>query len=312
MQCRIKLHRFYICCAILFCILFIICSYAFPMSTAHDHSKGQKLHLYVKAEDDTSFVNISAEDIGEGYTNGITYYGCSEVKIDLSGKNSDLISAIQESLITPEEIVAYAQIDARNGFCKMKYQSKLGYAHYAYCYDDFEIVSTYDIFEAPDGSLYPLNELFIGISGFYENTTFGTPFVEQNGQLISLAREDWGITFEVIGATPSGITIRYNLGNGQYLGDLCIIEFELLSVQNSDKRELYVRQDNGKVKTPISINLTQGTGEFTIDWSSGYGKISEGQHSIRLYIRDIYKEIPDLMKNYLDEQSYEILFSTSD
>lgn len=288
-------------------IIVLLCSLCgCASSTAEQTATGQRLFLSLQPDDDVGFVNISAQELGESYTDGITYCWCSAAQIHLPDGWIDLICAIRQNAITPEEIVAFAQIDARNGFCEMKYQSELGYAHYAYCYEDFDVVCVYDVYEAPDGSLYPLKELVIGTAGFYDDSAFGAPYVEIDGERVCLAQEDWNIVFHVVDASPDGVTVRYVLGKGQYIGNLRITGYELLAAPNEDGRKMYTRAADEKARTHISVDLHQGTGEFTIDWYSLYGSLPEGQNSIRLYIEDIYDDIPELMKNYTDKQSYEI------
>ena len=279
-----------------------------PSGITTEPSTVCRLKLLPDEEDNVYFTLFSPEDLGKTYTIEMEYYGFSEVQIEIDGQLVELLNAIRTEQITPEEIIAFAKIDARNGFCQMKYQSNLGYAHYAYCYENFEVVTTYDVFEAADGEQHHIEEMWIAKSGFFENSTFGYPRIRIDEELVSLGRENWGLELKSVQATTENVTIHSALTGGQYIGNLQVVGYELLVLDENGKWKLYPKLNNTAYYTPTCIDIQQGITDFSVNWSTNYGILSCGKYKIRLYIQDIYEKKPDLMKNYLDRQDYSIEF----
>lgn len=110
-------------------------------TVAADFPDGQRLLLKVTPGNGYGGMNIAVS--GKGSNPHVS--AVEDVLIYLDGNFMDLGEAIEEGLITVEEMDAYARLDAKNGFCRMEYASANGLSLYVYHYDGFDIGSYYDV-----------------------------------------------------------------------------------------------------------------------------------------------------------------------
>lgn len=277
-----------------------------------DVSSNCRLKLTVEVSDEPFYTHISADELGTAYDNEILYHSISKVSIEIDGAYVDLVEAIHDGKVTPEEIVAYAKIDARNGQCEMQYQSEVGYAHYSYIYEDFELVTAYDVFEAPNGNDYHVEDLTIGLPGYTENTGFDYPVVKAGDEWLDLGQEDWGVTFEPIEATATTLNIRCMQAGGQHFGKLIVTDYELWRIEENNWDRCSQKEDWADYPYESTEIIQDDTTEFTVDWSGQYGKLPCGTYSLAITIEDDYEQTHAFMKNYKDKQRYTIEFSITE
>lgn len=266
----------------------------------------QRLNLSVVRDNEPAFTTFKAEDLDGSYPEDITYNGVSQVTITIDGVSHDLIEAIQDGRITVEEIFAYARIDARNGICKEICESELGLNRFVYQYPTYDIMCAYDVFETPSGRQHLVNDFAVYAPNKYKDISYAIYDRDENGFLVSLRREDWGLTFEAAEVTAQGLTLNCVQSGGNQVGELfldgCMIAG--MSEKNSD----FIQHPSGLKDLPIALNEVS---EFTLDWSEELGDLPSGDYYIRIFVLDKYKEdqLHPYQKKYTDNMSYNILFT---
>ncbi len=283
------------------------------LTPAADLSAEQKLKISA-TETDKSGTLIPSEELGKNDNLTIAYSGLAEVKVNLDGVEVPLEEAIRDEKLTLPEILAFARKDAQNGICKEEYTSEHGVTHFVYTYPECELHLTYDVYETPDGKQTLIEELYVynitdnqrSISHFYVD--------EESEWGYFLDRENWGLSFEVIDASPTQITLDCTQNGGQQIGDL-VIESYFLYASKSDEAADGAPKYIGWAKPsaeglPISIPM-DASGQITLDWTDIAGTLAPGSYYICLSIFDVYEEsqVHPLMENYYDRQSYYIPFS---
>lgn len=307
-----KLHNIKLACfVILLCSFSLLmgCSTEQTSEIVADNSPSRRLVLFPVASPDGSFTQVSESDLGETHAVEMQYYGFSEVNISINGESLNLLDAIHDNKISPEEIIAFAKIDSRNGYCQMQYDTYYGYTHYAYCYDEFEIISVYDVFESPNGQAYHQEKITIATPGFFANSSFGCPVLEIDGKQIYLGSENWGLSFDVAGISPTSLKIICTQQDGQQIGQLQVYHFAIDKIENNGSISHCPSINDAGYKPEIyAVIHTNSSSEFTIDWTNQYGTLPPGKYNLWLYIEDVYENIHPLMKNFQDKQKHHIQF----
>lgn len=239
------------------------------------------------------------------YTGTIQYYGFDKVTIRIEDNTVDFLEAIKMKIISVEELIAYARLDAQNGFCLEKKESEHGLTTFSYHYDDCDLTYIDDIYETPDGKQHHIQHLGIYPSG-KSYLVSHSYYTEGTAYPIKLDREDWGLTLEVIDTTTEGATVKINHQDGQQIGSLEIIDF---SVYASDRPLFTVGFENSE-HIPISKN---GVTEVALFWGESNGSLTSGEYLLVLNIEDIYdpSDVHPLMQNFYDTQRYYTFFIIS-
>ena len=172
------------------------------MHTGQDTEKAVCLQITLTPDDSVDFITIPKEKLGGHFDEEITYYDVTNVMIDINGESKKLEEAIRDGEITVEAIYAYARMDARKGNCTESFESKNGLAKFTYRYPDFDLRLVYDVYETPDGESHLIQD--IGI--YRANADVLTRYTDDTGKWID--REDWGVMFEVVEATPTGLVLN--------------------------------------------------------------------------------------------------------
>ena len=253
---------------------------------------------------------ITVEEMGGNYSTNIGCHQLKDLTITLNGKEYPLAEAIRDQHITVEEICAYARIDARNGFCSELATSDKGLSYFHYIYSDFQISIRHDIYETPDGKQHTINSIDIYPPYGHENSTYSFsnpdspyPYKER------LDREEWGLTFEVTAASPSGLELKTTQSQGQQIGQLQVQSFELYSI---DRQEFIQANDSATTDTFPKIDITMSDEtEFNIDWSAIYPELMPGNYYIVFWVKDTL--IPGfshpLLVDYYTTQEYFVEFT---
>lgn len=269
----------------------------------------QRLLISVETDTDMDFLTISSEQLGGNYNHDITYHQLSNVSVDIGGIPCKLEDAIRDDLITVEEMIAYARIDARNGLCKETHSSKNGLSRFVYTYSDFEIEVTYDIYETPDGKQHLIQDI-----GFYPphgSKNVSHSYIDDSSPYgYSIAREDWGIDFEITDVAKTGLILAYSQSGGQQIGQLSLQYYTVYSedglvpeLDSADDTPVLERQ-------PVADIQMDSTGEIMLNWGDLYGELPAGEYALHLYLYDIYddSQVHPLMQNFTDNQRYTLTF----
>ncbi len=267
----------------------------------------RRLLISAATDIDAGFTTIKAEDLGGNFEEDIAYSYLSDVNITIGKSVYPLEAAIRDGLITVEEIFAYARIDARNDICRETYFTYHGLTKFIYHYPEFDIQITYDVFDAPNGKQYLINDLLICQSG--SSPGFGYKD-DEAGE--SIAREDWGIEFEVKEANATSLTLRMRQYGGQQIGQLCLDRYGLYHTENKQERikKLDGTKESVSIAQAIPLQMN-GTSEITLNWEMDYGVLSSGNYTMYLYIQDIFdaEDVHPLMEDFSDNQIYWIDFA---
>lgn len=256
--------------------------------------EGQRLHLTVVPEEGSLEAFPMPQGTEKTYGD-LTYAGVKDVRVQLPGGEKALAQALSDGDISLGEISAYAQLDARNGICQEKYTSKNGLAQYCYTYPEYRLYLVHDIYELPNGTAIPVQELRICDPSEEEGVT--SVYTDEAGSILDV--EDWGLTWTVAEVTPTSAKLRCTQQGGQQLGQLVVTTCMVSRQDGSEGPQLF----------GVDIPLTMGgDGEITLDWAEELGALAPGQYTLRLGVEDRYD--PDavhpllLMHNYKDLQGY--------
>lgn len=249
------------------------------------------------------WVTIPADQLGGNFPEDITYQNVSNVTIEVDGTVYPLEEAIRDGHITVEEIFAYARIDARNGICRERHTTRNGLTYFIYSYPWYDIRLSYDVYETPDAQQH-----LISYFGIYNSSgTIYSVHHDDEGNVID--REDWGLTFTAVSATPTTLTYQCQQAGGQQIGALFASFYTVFAEDMSyvvPIKEIISPEEFQE--TALTMN---GTCTNTIDWSEFYGKLPSGNYILRLQVSDVYDEsqVHPLMKNFYDHQYYDFPFT---
>lgn len=276
----------------------------------------QNLRISFAYRKNTGYTTIPLE---HGNYNSIKYLDADSVTIDIDGTVRDLEDALRGGYATVDELIAWARKDASLGLCREAAESKNGLTEFTYYYVDFRLRCIYDLYETPDGAQHLMADCLI-YDGRSDRPHF-LPVDRETGTWIDY--EDWGLSFEISGLDPSGITITCSQSGGQQIGALAV---DTLLLSKKDPNTLALEQVQPLVEEreaaplsrnesgesyPISLLTMSGKKELSFDFGRLYGELPAGDYVLSLKIVDLYHEedVPPLARNYHDEQWYNIEFS---
>lgn len=314
----LKLNKGYLVVFLLI-IAFIsiyICCNTIP-STNYSIKSARKLNITAEANDMAGFTIITPEQLGGNFDEAIVYLNLTNVCIEINRTVHSLENAIQDGLITVEEIVAYARIDARNSICSETQTTTHGLTHFTYRYPEFDLCMTYDVYETPDGKQHLIEDITISALPSPATTSRSRSYnyLDEDSEYgYWLDREDWGLVFEISEVSSTQITLQYTQSGGQQIGDLVAESYDLLLVDATSegkKSTSFIDTASGtfeKFEIPI---ISETSSEITINWAEAYGSLAPGDYFFKLYVSDIYdeSEIHPLMVNYHDRQGYYVEFT---
>ena len=210
------------------------CGEEAPATTAFQpKEKGQRLHITGTKTDDIYRRDCTVP--GTERTVSVFYF--DDATIEMDGQPVLLQKAVEEGLVMPEEIAAWARLDAVDGYCEMKTASKKGLTTFTYFYSDqFTMKVVNDILESPDGNQYHIETINI----YAPNRTTGSDVAYYDKDAQPLVKEVWGLSFAVEEATATGLTlVCTQSGGGHQVGALTLDSFVLY---NPDTADLYAKQ----------------------------------------------------------------------
>lgn len=255
----------------------------------------------------TDDFEFSKEDLG-GNFDCLYYNNVKYVTLELNNEVVKLEEAIRDGLITVEELIAYARLDARNGYCVESFRSENGLAWLTYTYDETcEINYLYDVYESPNGTQHLLERLEITRPGYFSALDYF--FVDEETGL-PLSLEDWGLEFEVIGYEDGKLTIACTQSGGQQIGKLFTNGYAVVAMKSSD----YVKPKAGKLYkedrgAPTELARETAT-VWVVDLNESYDPLPPGTYDFQFSVIDIYdpEDVHPLMRNYRDHMNYGVEF----
>lgn len=296
---------------ILAVILLLSASFVLGRNSRQLSEKSAVPGTTVSADNDASLLGItftkvssgqtqtfSPEEIGNNFTQSLTYKGVSDVDISINGSAKKLEDALKYGDVTEEEIFYRARQDARKGRCEETFESEHGVSYFTYRYPDFNLQLVYDVFESPDGKDYLISDMLIYRSSDDNIISHSSNFTDpETGRLLNI--EDWGLTFELVNVTNHGVVVACEQSGGQQIGQLKVFAYSIYP----DNRE---NLDDGKAPDYESEIAMNSSCQFTIDWSESYGTLPSGDYSLYLWVSDIYDEtqLHPLMENFRDWQLF--------
>lgn len=251
-------------------------------------------------------VHTSRREYGIFFYQSTLKNGIANSSIEVDGETLSLADALESGRITQEEIAYLARLDARNGYCEQIHATQNGLTHFTYQYPTFNLRIVYDVYVTPDGgedlinhvTIYPVrdNEIFGPYVNFYNPVT---------GERTDL--EDWGLTFSLVSASPTGVTIDCQQAGGQQIGQLSVDWYFL-----SDEDGFVTQLDASAVSPTCDTDLNRNADTtIALDWTDVYGQLPGGTYQLTLNIIDHFEEadVHPLMQNNHDWQQYTIDFS---
>lgn len=288
--------------AVLIC--FATCGCKMGCATIHPSKEHSRL-LKITAERDEScgFTTITPEQLGGIFPEDIVYHNLSNVCIEITGRNYPLEEAIRDGRITVEEIFAYARIDARNGLCVEQPLTENGLTRFLYRYPECDVCLTYDIYETSDGKEHLIQDLGIYKDGINMHVGYND---DETGEPIDL--ENWGLQFEVVEATPTGVSLRYTQSGGQQIGELQIDYYGLYHIEDGYKDiEKIDGSPYGSARLDPGIIIEENSeSRLAFDWGGSYGTMPPGKYQIYLGISDVFDEsqVHLLMRDFQTSMTY--------
>lgn len=269
----------------------------------------RRLLISAVADREAGSTVFSPEELNGAVDNYLHYVNLTDVTVELDGVPVPLEQALREGAITVEEITAYARIDAKNGICQEKYESTHGLTEFTYRYPEFNLQLIYDVYETPDGKQHLIQSINLYRTGSGVSNAY---YDFESEYTYRLDREDWGLTFEVVQATPTSITLNCTQSGGQQFGELEIMFYTLFAEGFQFIPTLDSVESIDDYGAQITIEQNADS-QLTINWACAYEPLSSGDYYIELHIQDIFdaSQVHPLADDFYDMQEYYIPFSIS-
>lgn len=279
-----------------------------PSSTDAPQESGPALKLSVVEDPEAEYATLFEENTDSSFTKVALRSGIAQANLEVNGETLPLADALEGGQITQAEIACLARLDAKNGYCEQTHATQNGLTHFTYQYPTFNLRIVYDVYVTPDGGedlidhiiIYPVrdNEILGPYVDFYDPVT---------GERTDL--EDWGLSFAIVNASATGMTIQCNQSGGQQIGQLSVDWYFL-----SDESGFLPHLDDSVYSPTTDISLNRdGETSFALDWTDVYGQLSSGTYQLTLNVIDHFDEadVHPLMQDYHDWQQYTIDFTVS-
>lgn len=289
-------------------VLFLCgCGAETPATTTTSSSAetgGQRLYISGTVTDD----HVTKDYPVPGTERVVSVAYLDDVTVELDGKAVLLKQALEQGQITPEEVAAWARLDAVDGYCSVEAVSERGLSRFFYYYEEIIVEVVNDVYETPDGKQHLIETVDVYARGKGRADASHT-YHGDDGYPID--REDWGLTFTTKNVTSTGMTLVIEQSGGQQVGELEISVFSLFTM--ADKEAVPADQEKRQAfsdatKTVITQN---GTTEIQLDWTEVYGELPSGEYFMIPGVEDIYDEsqIHPLIVKYKNNQSYRVIFT---
>lgn len=246
----------------------------------------------------------------QGNYDGVGYSAIEDISIELGGESIPLEDALTEGKTSVDEIISWARKDVAQGFCTEVAKSKNGltalFYHYGNSNGNFSLRYTYDVFESPVNGQHLITNFDIYSNGGSDYSFL--PIDEETGKRLDY--ENWGLTFEVLEANSSRITVKCTQSGGQQIGSFTVEDVWAIKNTGPDFEALdWLTEEPASIAgTPLTM---EGETELVVDFTELYGQLEAGEYVLSLDIQDQYNEedVHPLMRNYHDRQVYQFPFT---
>ena len=265
-------------------------------NTYSPNERSLKISVCPKADARNSMTLLPTQ--GSSFETRVHYIGVYDVTVYIKNSKVLLIDALRENHISMEEISAYARLDSRKGLCQEFTKTRYGQTFFAYRYPEYEIRFLQDFIYSEIGELYLVNELYVCPNNY-----------EVERYVCYDTQEDWGLTFDVVEANSSSITLAYTQSGGNQLGEL-IVDFYYLDLVDEELSRLEgaTGVENYQPKPVLKVNSTD---EIILNWMDIYGPLPAGDYVMTLKVSDVYDtdRSEPLLAKFETRQSYYIEFT---
>lgn len=289
-----------LCLLLIAVFLLVGCKEKVPAaSTSQTEAGGQRLIITGTKTEEADGRNYTLP--GTDRTVSVFYF--DDATIEMDGQSVLLQKAIEQGVVMPEEIAAWARLDAIDGYCDATVSSEKGLTTFLYSYkNQFVVRVVNDVLESPDGKQHHIETVDI----YGANRSIGSVvYYDEEGQ--PLAKEDWGITFALEDVTTTGATlVATQSGGGQQVGKLLLESFTLYSV-NTDS---LVHKKDDTVGNTIDgkVSVERDTTErVVLDWSETIGELPSGSYIMEVTVLDVFdkESVHPLIVKYQYSQNHQ-------
>lgn len=235
--------------------------------------------------------------------------GFETATVDVKGQPMSLQEAVEQGKLLPEEIAAYARLDAIDGYCTMKAESDKGITKFLYTYrGQFTVLVINDVLESPDGEQHLIESVRI-YSPHVPNAGESIAFYDENGQ--PLAKEEWGITLALEDVHSTGATlVATQSGEGQQVGVLLLESFAIFCVDTGE----FVHKQDDTIGNAIAgeVSVERNTTErVDLNWLDTLGELPAGNYIMEVMVLDYFDRstVHPLIVKYQYSQSHRIEFT---
>ena len=268
-----------------------------------------RIHAVIDKEAGVSTIPVSAPN--EVYEDKISCLYLRDITVEVNGNAIPLSDAIENQDITVRDMRYFAELDAKNGFCVLDATSKNGLTRMTYSYPEFDLWTTYDLYETPDGQQHMISDLGFCAPGkkpmiMYRELPSGKP----------IDYENWGLDFKVTQVSPSSIQLVCTQTGGQQIGKLSIANYDLWKPTGNEGMDDYIqptKEPSSDMVAPAIPIRMEGETEVSIDFSSLYEDLPSGEYLISFSIEDEFEpeDVPPLTKDFHNRQIYQVPFNIS-
>lgn len=248
---------------------------------------------------------FSSQDLNGSIQWDMLFKHIQNVTLEIDGQAVLMEKAVADGMIDSATLFYGARQDLKNGYCTMTSVSRNGLSVFVFQYPELDLCMRYDVYETPDGKNPVIDEFNLTAPGEDHNnirTTYRDP---ETGE--RLEKEDWGLTFEVLKTSPTGMVLNIiQEGKVQQFGNLSTRDYAILE-------GTYVSDAYPWMK----VDIPEGeTTTVTIDWTDYFGKLQPGDYTLQLNINDdTYKKMSKLIHpftlDYTVWQEYYIPFTVA-
>lgn len=215
--------------------------------------------------------------------NGITVYVSSG---DFS--RVELLQALENGRITPEEILAQAESDARQELCKQEIVcSRNNLTTFVYRYPAYSLAVLNDMFENDREEQYLIRQILFS----KPDASFLQPSLValDDEAYIRVDYPDWGVTVEAKDVTPEEMTLVCTQSGEALDGELYLSTFLSVARKTEDGWELlepdqYETPSYGEAVEAGRIIPKDSQTEYPVHWRDTMGALAPGLYNFRFYI----------------------------
>lgn len=215
----------------------------------------------------------------------IFYKGVTSVTLTDSEQNIDLREAVQSGVVTIPQLIAGAEEDAEQGNCAVYTECGTGQLTLIdYAYPNYTMGVMNDTYISPKGEERSYKYVIFGPAG----TEFGTPtpVKTDDGVVVRIDQEDWGITLTAQQVTASGMILHCAQSGKRLDGDLYLGDVLYIFRKTDDGWEMLdIPRDypSSSCEEVVAANKRIPEGEemeYAVSWDPYYSLSEKGIYNV--------------------------------